>query len=203
MSIGSISGLSTNYLQSILDIAKNSASGTSSTNNSTSSIGSSSIPSDNSQLSPFAQMMSTLQQLQQSNPTEYKQVTQQISTNLQNAAQTATAEGNTTAATQLNQLATDFSSASQSGQLPNIQDLAQAVGSSGHGHHHHHHASSSTDSDSSSSTDSTSNSTGNQLISQLFASQTNSSSTQSNSLNPMSIIFDTLSSAGISSGSNS
>src|ERR1019366_2800930 len=48
-----------------------------------------------------------------------------------------TSDGNTTAATQLNQLATDFTSASKSGQLPSVQDLAQAVG--GH-HHHHHHA---------------------------------------------------------------
>ena len=72
--------------------------------------------------------MSTLQQLQQSDPTKYQQVTQQIATNLQSAAQTAQAEGNTTAANQLNQLATDFTNASQSGQLPNVQDLAQAIG---------------------------------------------------------------------------
>ncbi len=81
--------------------------------------------------------MNTLQQLQQSNPTNYQQVTQQIATNLQAAAQTAQSEGNTTAANQLNQLATDFTNASTSGQLPNIQDLAQAMG--GHHHHHHHH----------------------------------------------------------------
>ncbi len=48
--------------------------------------------------------------------------------NLQSVAQTATADGNTTAASQLRQLATDFTNASQSGQLPNIQDRAQAVG---------------------------------------------------------------------------
>jgi hypothetical protein len=90
---------------------------------------------DSSQLSPFAQLMSTLQQLQQSNTAEYQQVTQQIATNLQAAAQTATADGNTTAATQLNQLSTDFTNASTSGQLPNAQSLAQALGG---GHHHHH-----------------------------------------------------------------
>ena len=102
-------------------------------------------PPDNSRLSPFAQLMSTLQKLQQSDPAKYQQVTQQIATNLQSAAQTAQTAGNTTAATQLNQLATDFTNASKSGQLPNIQDLAQAVG--GHHRHHHHAHAASADSD--------------------------------------------------------
>ena len=92
-------------------------------------------------MSPFATILSELQQLQQSNPTQYQQVTQQISTNLQTAAQQATSEGNTSAANQLSQLSTDFSNASTSGQIPNVQDLAQAM--SGHHHHggHHHHSS--------------------------------------------------------------
>src|SRR5271170_1504367 len=93
---------------------------------------------DSGQLSPLAQLLSTLQQLQQSNPTQYAQVTQQIATNLQAAAQTATADGNTSAANQLTTLATDFTNASTSGQLPDIKDLAQAIGGGG-GHHHHHH----------------------------------------------------------------
>jgi len=85
--------------------------------------------------------MSSLQQLQQTNPSEYQQITQQISTNLASAAQTAQTDGNATAATSLNQLSTDFSSASKSDQLPSVQDLAQAIGG---GHHHHHfHAGSS------------------------------------------------------------
>ncbi len=90
-------------------------------------------PPDVGQLSSFAQLAGTLQQLEQSNPAQFAQVTQQISTNLQTAAQTASANGNTAAATQLNQLAKDFSTASGTGQLPNLQDLAQALG----GHHHH------------------------------------------------------------------
>jgi hypothetical protein len=56
-----------------------------------------------SQLSPFAQILSSLQQLQQSNPSPYQQVTQQIATNLQKA-KTAQSEGDTTAANQLKQL---------------------------------------------------------------------------------------------------
>jgi hypothetical protein len=155
--------------------------------------------------------MSTLQQLQQTNPSQYQQVTSQIATNLQSAAQTAQSEGNTTASNQLSQLATDFTNASKSGQLPNIQDLAQAVG--GHHHHHGHHAhaassdssssSSSSSSPSSTSTSSTSNTTNNttnnvtsQSLSQLFAAF-QSNQTQSDALNPMKIIQSTLSNAGI------
>ena len=89
---------------------------------------------DSGQLSSFAQLVSELEQLQQTNPAEYTQVTQKIAANLQTAAQSAQSGGNTTAATQLNQLATDFSNASATGQLPNFQDLAQAVGGR-NGHH--------------------------------------------------------------------
>src|ERR1700742_2787811 len=92
-------------------------------------------PSDGAQLSPFAQIASELQQLQQSDPAKYKQVTSQIATNLQSAAQTAQTGGQSSAANILNQLATDFNSASQNGQAPIFQNLAQAAG----GHHHHHH----------------------------------------------------------------
>jgi len=182
-SMSPISSLSSNFLQSILNPSQSSGS----TRNSQSSTGASSVTAqpENGQLSPFAQLMSTLQQLQQSNPTEYKQVTQQIATNLQNAAKTAQADGNSTQATQLNQLATDFTSASQSGQMPNVQDLAQAVG--GHRHHHHAHAAS-TDTD-------------NTLSQQLSAFQANS--TPNESLDPMAIIANTLSSAGISTSANS
>src|ERR1017187_8258243 len=158
MSIGSINPLS--YVQSILTSAIQSAGLTTNTNsNSLSSLAATSSvgqTSDNSRLSPFAQMLAELQQLQQSDPAKYTQVTQQIATNLQSAAQTATTAGNTTAATQLNQLATDLTSASKSGQLPSVQDLAQAVG--GHHHHHHHAHAASADSGTTTSTDSSSTS---------------------------------------------
>jgi hypothetical protein len=205
MSTASISSLSS-YLQSLLDTAlqgtgsTTNATGKSLTNTSSSPVGQ---QPDSSQLSPFAQLLNTLQQLQQSDPTQYQQVTQQIATNLQSAAQTAQSDGNTTTANQLNQLATDFTNASQSGQLPNIQDLAQAMGG-GHHHHHHSHASSSdSSSDSSSGSSSTSAlstssaSSTSQLSNQILAAfQT--SGTQNDSLNPMAIIMNTLSQAGIS-----
>jgi HSP90 family molecular chaperone len=174
MSISPINNNVSSYLQSVLS---STLQGAGLTNNTTAS--SLQSVSDNSQLSPFAQVLNTLQQLQQTDPTKYQQVTQQIATNLQAAAQTAQSSGNTTAATQLNQLATDFTTASKNGQLPNIQDLAQAMG--GH-HHHHHHSSASSSSSSSSST-----------LDQLLASF-QAGTAQNDSLDPMSIIVNTLSS---------
>lgn len=204
--MGFINTLSSNYLQSVLTNAVQSAGLNTNTSTNTSSTTASSLapPADNQQLSPFAQIVSQLQQLQHSDPTKYQQVTQQIATNLQSAAQTAQADGNTTVANQLSQLSTDFSNASTSGQLPNFQDLAQAT--TGHHHHgggHHHHAASA-DSDSS-STDPTSASSLSQTLSQLLSSlQTTGTAngTQGGSLDPMTIILNTLSDAGFT-GSNS
>jgi hypothetical protein len=206
MSIGSVNPL--NYLQSILSSAMQGIGSTtnkaSNTLSGTDALSSVTQVSDNGRLSPFAQMMSELQQLQQSDPAKYQQVTQQIATSLQSASQTAQTQGNTTAATQLGQLSTDFTNASKSGQLPNVQDLAQAVGVGGHHHHHHHAHAASTDSDATSSASansSTSSSTSaNQTLSQILAAfQTGGA--QSDTLDPTSIIMSTLSSAGIS-GSN-
>jgi hypothetical protein len=190
----SISSLSPGYLQSIVNTALQNAGLTS---NKTTSVGvdasSFDAKPDNGQLSPFAQVMSTLQQLQQSDPAKYQQVTQQIATNLQKAAQTAQSNGNVTAANQLNQLADDFSKASNNGQLPNVQDLAQAM----HGHHHHHPHAASADSNQSSNSDGSSTDANQALNQILSAFQTNTG--QSDALNPTNIIMDTLSSAGISS----
>jgi hypothetical protein len=195
MSIGPIAGIAGSYLQSIISPALRSAGLTSTASNSASSA---SQP-DNGQLSPFAQLLNTLQQLQQSKPSQYGQVTQQIATNLQSAAQTAQSNGNTTATSELNTLASDFTSASQSGQLPNVQDLAKALGG---GHHHHHPESPSRDSDGGSSSSVGANPSGSaassasQMMSQLLASfQTNAA--QSASTDPASIILNTLSNAGL------
>jgi G3E family GTPase len=132
--------------------------------------------------------MNTLQQLQQSNPSEYQQVTAQIATNLQNAAATDTAQGNTAGASELNQLASDFTQASQSGQLPSSQDLMQALG--GHHHHHGHHQADSS-SASTSSTDSTTSSTS------TTSGSSTSGTSSSSSTNPFEIILSTLAKAGI------
>jgi hypothetical protein len=181
MNLSSISNYFTNHTASVLG----SALSTKSSGNSVSSAG--------GQGSPFAQLLSTLQQLEQSNPTQYQQSTKQIATDLQTAATTANKNGNSAEATQLTTLAKDFANASQSGQLPNVQDLAAAIGG---GHHPHARASSidSAGSVSSSTTSPSTNSTLQQLLASLQAG-----TAQNKSTNPMSIIMSTLSSAGINS----
>ena len=136
MSTSAISNLPGSYLEQALVGALQSITGN--TTNPSSTTGATSSQSDSSQLSPFAQLVSGLQQLQEADPSEYKQFTAQVATNLQSEAQTVQSQSPATAA-QLTQLSADFSGASQTGQLPNLQDLAEAVGGGGHGGHHHHH----------------------------------------------------------------
>ena len=207
MNINPLSGTNSTYLQSLLSSSLSSANSNSGSTGGTSGV-SFGNPQDSKQLSPFAQLLSTLQQLQQSNSIEYQQVTQQIATNLQSAAKTATADGNTAAAAQLNQLATDFTTASQSGQLPNVQDLSQAV-SGGHQHHGHHLRPPKLDlmpvdpAPSSSSSNSTANPSGSStgLITQFLSNSGAGSLSQNNALNPMAIIMNTLSNAGLTTNS--
>jgi hypothetical protein len=163
-SMSIINNLSSSFLQSVVSTALQGTGVT--TKASAKSIGGIGAASDNGQLSPFAQLMSTLQQLQQSDPAKYQQITQQIATNLQSAAQT---------------------------------DLAtQAIG--GHHHHHHHSASADPAANAANSSSGTASGTSSQSLSQLLSSfQANGTSTDP--LNPMSIILNTLSDAGIS-GSN-
>jgi hypothetical protein len=203
MSTSAIGGFATSYLEQVVASVLQNTGVTSSTA-STSGAGSA-AQSDSSRLSPFAQLVSSLQQLQQSNPTEYKQVTAEIATDLQTGAQTAQSQGNSAAANQLSQLATDFSSASKSGQLPNLQDLAQAIG--GGGRHHHHHSESSSDSSSTAASSTSSTSSSSQTLSQLLAlfqtSDAQSSQGSGNSsLDPSAIILQTLSNAGINVSNN-
>jgi hypothetical protein len=141
--MGTINNALSSYLDTLLTSALQNPQATSNTATGKTSVASTAAPigqqSDSGQLSTFAQLLSTLQQLQQSNPTEYAKVTQQIATNLQSAAQTAKADGNSASASQLSTLATDFTNASTSGQLPDFSDLAQSSGGGGHHHHHGHY----------------------------------------------------------------
>jgi hypothetical protein len=157
MSTGTISPLTSGYLQSAISSAFQVTNASGNT-----SVSSLAATGDQSQLSPLAKLLSALQQLQQSDPAKYQQVTQQIATNLNTAAQTANQQGNTAVGSKLAQLATDFTNASQSGQFPNIKDLLQALGG---GHHHHQQASADND---------------------------------GGALNPLTIIQNTLTSAGVS-----
>ncbi len=201
MVIGPLIGLASNFVQSLITgplTAAASVGSKTTTTSSTTGIGASGGVQDSQRLSPFAQILGSLQQLQQSSPAQYQQVTQQISTNLQGAAQSATTQGNTSLAANLTQLSKDFGTASGSGQLPNVTDLAKAV--HGHGHHGGHHRAQGADPDGDgSNTAATSTSAAN--VSQLFQSL---GSTQSgaggNSLDPLNIIFNSLQSAGLQVG---
>ncbi len=190
--MGSISNISSSFLQSAIGKALQysglAAAGGSSVN-STSSVGQA---ADGQKLSPLTKLLSVLQQLQHTDPAKYKQVTQQISTNLQDASQKAQSDGNSPASALLSQLSADFSKASTSGDLPDIQDLAKAVGGGHRRHHHAHSSAGSTDTNSSPGTGSAT--TG---VSQLLAAL-QANSPQDDSQNPMSIILKTLSDAGIS-----
>ncbi|HLJ49380.1 MAG TPA: hypothetical protein VKU01_25380 [Bryobacteraceae bacterium] len=173
MSISPLLGLSTGLIQSLTSLY----SGNSTAN--TNSTSSTSTTQDKNQLSPFAQVLSELQQLQQTDPTKYQQVTAQIATNLQSAAVTATSNGNTNAANSLNELASDFSTASQTGQPVNFQNVAQAVHGHHHGGGHHHHGGASFQTD------------------PTQTDPTQSGSSQTSSLNPITIISNTLTNAGL------
>lgn len=133
MSTTSVNNLSSSYLQALLGNQFQNTGSTGTTN-----ATGPGVARDQAEISPLASVLSALQQLQQSDPGKYQQVTQQVATNLQTAAQTARSAGNTTAANQLSQLATDFSTASANDQLPKVQDLAEAAGA---GQHHHHQGS--------------------------------------------------------------
>lgn len=178
MNISSLSSVYTNFIQPLLGgtSAASSAQGSSSVSSA------SGLPADSKKLSPFAQLVTTLQDLQQQSPTQYQNVTSQIATNLQAAAQKAQSGGNTALASQLTQLATDFKNSSQNNQLPDFQDLASAISQ---GHHRHGHSDSSTSAAGSSSSNSATQ------LSQFTTGQ-------NQSLEPAAIIMNTLSSAGIS-----
>jgi hypothetical protein len=135
VNVNVLSGIAGGYIQSLISTAAGSLSPSGSA---TQAGGANSLLASSESapsLSPFAQLFSMLQQVEQQNPAQYQQVTGQIASNLQSASQIAQAAGNSAQATRLAQLATDFKTASASGQLPNAQDLGMPAG----GHHRHHH----------------------------------------------------------------
>ena len=78
-------------------------------------------PVDSPSISPAASFLSMLQQVQQQNPSLFKQITAQMAKQLQAQATAAAAQGNSTQASQLKQLATEFQNSSTTGQLPSAQ----------------------------------------------------------------------------------
>jgi hypothetical protein len=75
------------------------------------------------QLSPVAQVTSTLLQLQKSDPTKYREVAQQIAASLHSDAHAAQFEGEISKAAHLTRLASAFATAGNNGELPNLPDL--------------------------------------------------------------------------------
>ena len=204
MNISSLSGLSGSHIHSLFGAARTRfGHGTSGSQTNGIAAGLT-MPQDEQQLSPFAQMLTTLQKLQQTDTTKYRQVAQEIAMDLQKASASVDPADQDTA-NQLYRLSADFSQAAQTGQLPDIQDLATAF-TSGLQHHRHQQASLSSDalgdgSSASSSIASGGNSTSatsniRQLFSQLLAAL-HARSNGSESLNPTSIIFNALSNAGV------
>ena len=110
-------------------------------NNSAGSAASVQQSADTQTLSPAAQFLSQLQQLQTQNPQQFQSIVTQISGRLQQAATAASNQGNTAQASQLNALAQSFQNAGSGGALPTAQQLQQAgLGGHHHGGGHHHHA---------------------------------------------------------------
>lgn len=103
------------------------------------STGQTQAPADSPNISPAASFLSMLQQVQQQNPTLFKQITSRVAAQFQVQAKAAAAQGDSTRARQLNQLATEFQNSSTTGQLPSAQALQEAGFGTHHGHHGHHH----------------------------------------------------------------
>lgn len=124
MSITSIQGSSAaQYISAI-------TSGTTSQTSATSATG-----SDGSTISPQADLMNKLKQLQETDPAEFKAVTQQISDQLKTEAGNATGSQ----ADSLNKMSANFAAASSSGTMAALQPQQGAQSGSSGGHHHHHH----------------------------------------------------------------
>ena len=145
------------------------------TSGSTNSPSTSTPAPDSVNFSQSAQLFQDLQQLQTSNPAEFKQILSDAAAKFSAAASQQT---NPTAANLLNNLASQFQAAASTGNLSALQPGA-ALGH--HGHHHHSGSSISTNGPTASSTTNattTSQGTGIQnLITSLLSSTGSSSQT--------------------------
>lgn len=108
------------------------------TSGSTNSPSTSTPAPDSVNFSQSAQLFQDLQQLQTSNPAEFKQILADAAAKFSAAASQQT---NPTAANLLNNLASQFQAAASTG---NLSALQPGAASGHHGHHHHSGSSSST-----------------------------------------------------------
>jgi hypothetical protein len=113
----------------------------SSSNSSTAAVSAtaSAQTTDNTSMSGQAQLFAKLQQLSQTNPTQFQSVTSQIAQQLQAAASKMT---DSAQANQLIQMATNFLNASKSGNFSdlfsNANNNSTQIQPGQFGHHHHH-----------------------------------------------------------------
>jgi hypothetical protein len=149
--------------------------------------------SDSVGVSPFAQLMQQLQQLQTTNPTEFKQVMSDGATQLQAAAAQSTDPSQVAF---LNNLAAKFQTAADTGNVSAIQPQGASSGTyAPHGHHHHHAASSSSADGSTSSTGTSSTTTPTDLaslLSQLLGSGQSGLNSQSQSQTLLNSLFSAM-----------
>jgi hypothetical protein len=115
-------------------------------------------------LSQTGQLFSQLQNLAQTDPTKFKAVTAEISSQLKDAAASQTGKQ----ADFLNDLAGHFQAASQSGKMSDLAPPQGQAQASGHHHHHHQHAQGSANTQASSSAQSGSDSVA-QIIQNIIA----------------------------------
>jgi hypothetical protein len=127
MNVSSVASLFPSYLQPF----KSTANSAQNANSASSVQQGADVPS----LSPTAQFLNQLQQLQTQSPQKFQAIISTITGQLQQAASTASKNGNSTEASALTHLAKSFQSAGSGGALPSSQLLQQA-GLSGHHHHH-------------------------------------------------------------------
>ncbi len=76
---------------------------------------------DSSQVSELGKLMKQLSDLQQSDPSKFKEVTATISKKLEEAASTATENGDSRQAKALSELADKFKTASENGEVPDLK----------------------------------------------------------------------------------
>jgi len=134
MSLLSVAGTAGNAALQWLESLTNTNKTASPTNSSCSSAVNS---NGTANLSQVGQFYAKLDSLAQSSPTEFKQITSQISSELNSAAQQATG----TTQQFLQQLANNFQTASQTGSTASLATQppsAQPVSGAMHHHHHHH-----------------------------------------------------------------
>jgi hypothetical protein len=77
-------------------------------------------------LSPRARLLSRLQQYQEQNPDQFKQIASSLAERLRKAAENAQSSGNTSRAERLTRIADLVQKAADEGKVPTLEDLQEA-----------------------------------------------------------------------------